>query len=421
MNFLLCNRCNKKSEDNILNFNSTEILLKNNNNLINNNIIKKIDSIDQFQNLNIGGIGENIVTSISNLKNVEEEKEDELEIIEYPYTKKEKIISTSKIKPKQFKNNKSKFNAQSLIEQDILKQLNHFGDIARTKKNQILNIKNEIKKKQIGGKPPIIRINDRELERKDTMTDPANIALSSLIQDINKKKKNKEKINIEKTNRKKEDEEEIKTINNELENDFFELKNSNDIKISQKTKNKHNNIIKKDIEKSKIHNRKNRKSCNDNNNRNNKKYMNLINKITERKISQNKKISEYNSNIIRKKNLLKNKGILINNNNLGINSINYSNKKNFPKSYSFNYFNSEKKINETNFSQKGVITNELGYSLTLSKKYNKLYNNIFKANEGFLPSKKNEKNNKCKITHKKVSRAQAPIHKALSSHIASYN
>ena len=416
MNFLLCNRCNKKSEDNILNFNSTEILLKNNNNLINNNIIKKIDSIDQFQNLNIG---ENIVTSISNLKNVEEEKEDELEIIEYPYAKKEKILSTSKIKPKQFKNNKSKFNAQSLIEQDILKQLNHFGDIARQKKNQILNKKNEIKKKQISGKTPIIRINDKDLERKDTMTDPANIALSSLIQDINKKKKNKEKINIEKTNKKKEYEEEIKTINNELDNDFFELKNINDIKISQNEKNKHNNIIQKDIEKSKIQNRKNRKSCNDN--RNNKKYMNLINKIAEKKILQNKKISEYNSNIIRKKNLLKNKGILINNNNLVIKSINYSNKKNFPKSYSFNYFKSERKINETNFSQKGVIPNELGYSLTLSKKYNKLYNNIFKVNEGFLPSKKNDKNNKCKITHKKVSRAQAPIHKALSTHIASYN
>ena len=152
--------------------------------------------------------------------------------------------------------------------------------------------------------------------------------------------------------------------------------------------------------------------------------MNLINKVTERKISQNKKISEYNSNIIRKKNLLKNKGILINNNNLGTSSINFSNKKNFPKSHSFNCFNSERKVNETNFSKKGVITNELGYSLTLSKKYNKLYNNIFKVNDSFLLSKKNEKNeknNKCKITHKKVSRAQAPIHKALSSHITSYN
>ena len=414
MNFF-CNRCNKKSEDNILNFNSTEILLKNSNNLINNNIIKKIDSIDQFQNLNIG---ENIATSINNLNNVEEEKEDELEIIEYPYTKKEKIISTSKIRPKQFKNNKSKFNAQSLIEQDILKQLNHFGDISKTKK-RILNKKNEIKNQISGKKTPFFRINDKELERKDTMTDPANIALSSLIQDINKKKKNKEKYNIEKTNKKKEDEEDINTINNN-ENIYFELKNTNNIKFTQKQKNNHNNIIKKDIEKNIMKNRKDRKSCN-NNKTDNKKYMNLINKITERKISQNKKVSEYNSNIMRKKNLLKNKGILINNNDLGINSINFSNKKNFPKSYSFNCFNSERKINGNNFSKKGVITNELGYSLTLSKKYNKLYNNIFKVNDSFLSSKKNEKNNKYKITHKKVSRAQAPIHKALSSHIASYN
>ena len=426
MNFLLCNRCNKKSEDNILNFNSTEILLKNNHNFINNSIIKKIDSIDQFPNLNIG---ENIVTSINNLNNVEEEKEEELEIIEYPYTKKEKKIPNSKIKPKQFQNNKSKFNAQNLIEQDILKQLNHFGDIAiPCSKKKNLNKKKEIQN-QPCRKNPIIRINDNEIERKDTMTDPANIALSSLIQDINKKKIGKDKNNsIQKINKKKEDEDDIITINNELENDFFEIKNSNnnnnnkEIKISDKLKYNHNknNIIKNNIEKNKIQkqNRKNRKSYN--NNKPNRKYENLINKITERKISQNKKISEYNSNIMKKKNILKNKGILSTNNTKNlINSISFSNKKNFPKSYSFNCFNSEKKINETNFNKKGGNTNELGYSLTLNKKYNKLYNNIFKVNDGFLSSKKSEKKNN-KITHKKVSRAQVPIQKALSSHIASY-
>lgn len=86
MNFF-CNRCNKKSEDNILNFNSTEILLKNTkHNFINNNILKEIETIEQFQNLNIG---ENITTSLNNLNNLEEEqeKDDELEIIEYPYSK----------------------------------------------------------------------------------------------------------------------------------------------------------------------------------------------------------------------------------------------------------------------------------------------------------------------------------------------
>ena len=54
-------------------------------------------------------------------------------------------------------------------------------------------------------------------------------------------------------------------------------------------------------------------------NKKNKKYDNCINKITERKISQNKKISEYNSNIIKKKNLLKNKGMLSKSKNYGAN------------------------------------------------------------------------------------------------------
>lgn len=419
MNFLLCNRCNKKSEDNILNYNSTEILLKNNQNIFNSSIIKKIESIDQFPNLNIG---DNMVTSINNLNNVEEEKDDdELEIIEYPYSKKEKKITTSKIIPKQFKNNRSKFN-NKLIEQDIIKQLNHFGEISISNSKTENSNKKRNNKNQIGKK---VRINDNELERKDTMTDPANIALSSLIQDINKKNIYKEKNNFQKVNKKNDDEDDIITINNELENDFFDLKiskNNKEITLPEKRKN-NNNFIKKNIEKNKIkiQDRKNRKSYN---NKTNIKYENLINKITKRKISQNKKISEYNNNILKKKNILKNKGVLSSNNNmLGISSINLSNKKNFPKSYSFNCFSSEKKINDTNSSKKVNNTNELGYSLTLSKKYNKLYNHIFKVNEGFLSSKKNDKNNnknKNKITHKKVSRAQVPIQKALSSHIASY-
>ena len=80
MNFLWCNRCNKKSEDNILNFNSTENFAKNKRQFINNkNIIKKIDSKPQFPNINIS---ENIQSSINNINNLEEEKEDELETTE---------------------------------------------------------------------------------------------------------------------------------------------------------------------------------------------------------------------------------------------------------------------------------------------------------------------------------------------------
>jgi hypothetical protein len=255
------------------------------------------------------------------------------------------------------------------------------------------------------------------------MTDPANLALSSLIKDINRKISPKnEPINIEKI----EKEEDIITINDEIEEKIVSLKNKNNNNNNKSEKkimpkkeiNNNKKIIKKENTKNQKKNmiKKNKKSFNNVNN--NKIYENLISKISQKKI-KNRKVSEYNNNIMKKKNILKNKSIFTNNTNFGINSLCLSTKKQFPKSYSFNCFNSEKKINETNFNKKGGNTNELGYSLTLNKKYNKLYNNIFKVNDGFLSSKKSEKKNN-KITHKKVSRAQVPIQKALSSHIASY-
>ena len=422
MNFFLCNRCNKKSEDNILNFNSTEILLKNNNqNLINNSIIKKIDSIDQFPNDQFPNlnIGENIQTSMNNLNNLEGENDDELEIIEYPYSKKEKKIPSSKIKPKQFQNNKSKFFSPNLIEQDILKQLNNFGNTQKLNKN------NTNSKKRLGRKITNNKIKDDELERKDTMTDPANMALSSLIQDINKKANIHKENNNEEANKNKDDEDEIITINDETENNYFILKNEDEKNVSEKEKNdRKNNFVQKNI-KNKNQNQK-IKNKNNLSNKKIKKYDNCINKITERKISQNKKISEYNSNIIKKKNLLKNKGVFsknsTNSKNLEANLLSFSTRKQFPKSYSFNYASSAKRFNNLGFIKKGINYNELGNSLTLGKKKNNLYNNIFKVNEVIpLTNKNNNNKNKMKITHKKVSRAQAPIQKSLSSHISPYH
>ena len=421
MNFFLCNRCNKKSEDNILNFNSTEMLLKNNRqNLINNNVIEKMDSIDQFPNINIG---ENIHTSINNnINNLEEEKEDELEIIEYPYSKKEKKIP-NKIIPKNFKNNKSKFDSHNLIEKDILNQLN-FKENCPIKNNNINNKKN-YSKNQLVRKIPKININDDDIERKDTMTDPANIALSSLIQDINKKKN----LNINNNSQTKEEEEE--TIKDETENNYFIIKdddnntNNKEKKIPETKKN--SKYIKTELDKKKINNqnRKNTKSYNNNKN-NKKKNFYIVNKITERKLSQNKKLSEYNNSIIKKKNLLKNKGIFnnfSNSKNSGINSLSLSTKKQFPKSYSFNCFSNDKIVNDTNYKKKGnnINNNKLGYSLTLSRKYNNLFNHIFKNNDGISSPKKNERNkkNNLKISHKKVSRAKISIQKAFSSHISS--
>ena len=98
-------------------------------------------------------------------------------------------------------------------------------------------------------------------------------------------------------------------------------------------------------------------------NKKNKKYDNCINKITERKISKNKKISEYNSNIIKKKNLLKNKGMFSKNNtnskNFGSNLLSIRTRKQFPKSYSFNYTSSEKRFNNLGFIKKWINYNEL--------------------------------------------------------------
>jgi hypothetical protein len=409
MNFLFCNRCNKKSEDNILNFNSTEILLKSNKPNLMSNSVKKIESIDEFQNY-----GEKIFTSLNNLNNIEKEKE-ELEIIEYPYTKKE---IPSKIKPKQFKNNKSVFDAPDLIEQNILNQLNHFGN----PKKKLTNKKNEIKllsKKKVTN----IRTNSNNFEHKDTMTDPANLALSSLIKDINRKISPKnEPINIEKI----EKEEDIITINDEIEEKIVSLKNKNsnnnnksEKKIMPKKEiNNNKKIIKKENTKNQKKNmiKKNKKSFNNVNN--NKIYENLISKISQKKI-KNRKVSEYNNNIMKKKNILKNKSIFTNNTNLGINSLCLSTKKQFPKSYSFNCFNSERKNNGNEISKKESNTkntkNELGYSWTIQKK-----NINLKANERILSSKnKNENINKCKITHKKISRGQIPIQKTCSSHISS--
>ena len=389
MNFF-CNRCNKKSEDNILNFNSTEILLKNTKkNLINNNILKDIETIEQFQNLNIG---ENITSSLNNLNNLEEEqeKDEELEIIEYPYSKKEKKFSTSKF-PKHFTNNESKFNNQ--IENDILNKLNYLDN--NMNYNKIAKNKKNTKK---------IKINDEEIERKDTMTDPANLALSSLIRDINNKKfNNKEKNYIKEVNNRDEDEDD-ETIDNEIDNNFF-VKNNNykkEMNNSNKIESNKNNIVKtnKIVEKKKLKSQNKISKENLNHiNSNSKKNENILSKVNHRKISaKQKRVSEYNSNIMKKKNLLKNKRIITsNNNNLGIKASSFSNRKQFPKSYSFNCFNNEKKDGSSN---------ELGYSWTFKKKNNNMQNNILKISD--------------KVIHKKVIRAQLPIQKSCSSHVASY-
>ena len=418
MNFLWCNRCNKKSEDNILNFNSTENFAKNNRQIINNkHIIKKIDSKTQFPNINIS---ENIQSSINNINNLEEEKEDELEIIDYPYSKKDNKILNSKMKPKEFKNNKSKFVSLKSIEQDILFQLNNSDNAQKLKKKSV-NPKPDLKK-QIGRRNHKDKIKNNEIQKKDTMTDPANIALSSLMQDINKKKSIKLEKNIEKKKKNKNDDEDLITVKADTNNDFFEKKKDGHIKEMKIPNILHkNNLVKKDIE-NKITNNKITKSKKNLTNKN-KIFNDLMNKLPDRKLSQNKKFSEYNNNIIKKKNMLKNKGILTTKINLGSTSLSSSNKNLFSKSNSFNCFNSEKKLNNHHFIKKRINYNDLGHNLTnIKKNENNLFNNIYKNTDGIWSSKKSNKTKrKLKLSHKKVSRPNLPIQKALSSHISSYH
>ena len=127
MNFFLCNRCNKNSDENIFNFNHEEIILKDSNhyytNIDNNfNMICQTNTSEKFPDININ--------------NLEDDDDDDLKIIEYPYKLREEkdSINENKLKPKEFKKNKSKFNDNNnvsknndnyLIEKDIINKLNY--------------------------------------------------------------------------------------------------------------------------------------------------------------------------------------------------------------------------------------------------------------------------------------------------------
>ena len=416
MNFLLCNKCNKKSEDNILNFNTTEILVSNNKSgFINSNIMNQIETIEQFQNLNIG---DNITTSVNNLNNLDDKSEEELEIIEYPFSKKEKSFTSSKLSQSKIVKN------HNLLERDILNQLYHFeinkeSEIGKTGDKNFF--RNHISKKLTN-----INLSEDEIERKDTMTDPANLALYSLIQDLNKKNINKDTKNNNNNN--KIYKEEVSSIND----NYFFPKNNNLKKQSKILKNNHknnnnisnhNNNINNNIKshRNNINNHNNshfklkekniKNKLNKDNFNNNKKSDIIINKNNKTKSSiKNGKINEYNNIINKKKDMLKNKKIVNNKTNLLMNSLNLSNGKQFPKSYSFNCFNSEKKR---------FNGNKFEYSCALKKKYNLLYNNIFRNN--FIKSSPKQKDkNKLKLSNKKVGRGQMHKQKFYSSHIDSY-
>ena len=390
MNFLFCNRCNKKSEDNITNFNTSELLPKNNKqNLINSNIINNIEKIEKFQNLNIG---EKITTSLNNLNNLEEDSNEKLEIIEYPYSKKEPLWRLH------FKNNMRKFNNCNILERDILSQL-YYSDNNRSN-SQSQSKKNNFKRHL--EKITNIKTTKEDIESKDTMSDPANLALKYLFQDINKNNHiNKFK---DKSKNYKEEEDDVIVVEDEIERNKLILKSIND-KINSKIRlEKNNNFIKKNKKvKNNLRNKNNLYKNNHNKiNSNSKNKENYINERNQRKKSaKNKNVYKYINNIIRKKKMLKNK-LIINNNKttIGIKALSFNSTKKFPKSNSFNLFKSEKKSDRSN---------EVGNNLTYKKKYNNLCNNIFR-NIIVKSSSKNKSSN-LKITHKRVIRTPIPIEK----------
>ena len=367
MNFFLCNRCTKKSDDNILNHTSSEILLRSNKNLINNSIIEKNDPFYQPPNMNMD---EN-TNETNHINDLECYNEEELQILEYPYQIEKSNSSISKIRPKHFLNYKNKFNSNNLLEQDILNHLNHFVNSKNSKSKNKRFFRNNA---SVNGKKNI------DLERKDTMTDPASVALSSLINGINKTNENNEKKNINNTDKRI-----VKKFNNI---------NNNDIKNKKVDKN--NKYLTKSNTENKIVKTYQRKSKNDS--QNNKNVLNVLNK---NKNSHNKKTSDYINGIIQKKNLLKNKNILSNDycNNKN-HSLSLSEKNQCLKSYSLNCFDEEKGMNKKRFN-----------NLNLKESSQK-------QKDAVTTSKKNK--NEVKITHKKVSRTQGPIQKTCSSHKTSF-
>ena len=292
MNFFLCNRCNKNSDENIFNFNHEEIILKDSNhyytNIDNNfNMICQTNTSEKFPDININ--------------NLEDDDDDDLKIIEYPYKlreEKDSTINENKLKPKEFKKNKSKFNDNNnvsknndnyLIEKDIINKLNYIDK--NKDSGKLKNFKYLIIPKNNNN-----NANDRVIEKKDTLTDPSNLALSSLMFEINKTNKNKSKLN------KIEEKQEINSTQNEI--------NYNNI-----DKNKNGNKI---------------------SNNHNKKY-----KFT-RKVPR----KDYPNNIIKKRNILKINNIYNNNmynNNLKLLNLYTHSKKKIPKSNSFNYSQTDKK------------------------------------------------------------------------------
>ena len=332
MTFLLCNRCNKKSDDNIVNLNSSEIIIDNKKPNYTNtdtfNMINQAATNEKFLPL------DDLNININNLE--EEDDDDDLKIIEYPYKLIEKKIKSvsNKLKPKEFKKNKSKFNEDdNLVEKDIINKLNYIDKTTQQNNKQNKNC-------LISSHINYNSNNDKTVERKDTIKDPSNLALSSLIFEINKNQINKNK---------------SKVYNEEINNDEKNNISNNMDKINNKNSNNHQTK--------------------------NMKYS----KKVQRK--------QYSNNIIKKKkNLLKIQNIsnnISNRNKLVKSNLVINTKKNFPKSFSFNCF----EINKENSKRiKTEYSNNNKHCLNLNSQNKKKVRTAI-----FSPQNKNINKNKDKF------------------------
>ena len=355
MNYFLCHNNKKKSQGNIDSispgsnqFNRNDLFTNDNTN--GDYILENLSNINT-SNLNIE---ENKDLHMKIKYNIDENSDEELMIIDYPYMNTEKSSNSIKLKPKELKNIKSKFNVRQNIEEKILNKLNHFDteDNNNTKKNKKSNLKRYNKNKEL-----------------ITNNDPSDMALFCLI------KKQKE-INQEKnTNNEGVKEDDILTLE-----DSIEFRNIGKFVVNKiKSKNSHKRIKKNNF---------NKKSKNEPM----KKLENLNNK-NENKIICTKSIfnkSGIDKNILKK---INNNNQLIQN-NLSSNKIKknafyiYSQKK-FQKSRSSNLFDSNMRTNKKNSKNK---KNNIIKHLDIQNKNNKIINH----------QKQYANNSSCKIIKKNM-------------------
>jgi hypothetical protein len=298
MNYILCKNCKKNSEENMsMYYNPKSMNQKASQYNINgdNDVI-----LENFGDINIE---DNIDTNFK--KDFDENNNEELLIIDYPYTMREKIANTAKIKPIQFNTKESKFSCQE---------------------------NNDNKQEKYGcNKDYGLEKNNKNDHKEIIMeTIPSDLALSWFMKKVNKVKKRKESI-IQYDN---DIEEESLTI----EEDMINMKKTSNTDKNKelKQKIKTNHIISNDSQKS-LKEEKNKKEEKSKliNNKSVYKKKKDSKLVPKKKISSKSGINYSNKKKINSKKLLKNIKI---SSNTGISTdLIYNKKKSLKTTSNFSY------------------------------------------------------------------------------------